>query len=147
MILRLSEIDQEPDFSIHKAAGLIIEDRKLLITRTEGKEIFINPGGKLAEGETVLDALVREHQEELSITIDPDEAEFFETYYAEAAYDPGMWVKLEAFFVPRWEGTIAKANEVAEIMRVDSSAIGEVALASILEEGIIPDLVAKGLID
>jgi 8-oxo-dGTP pyrophosphatase MutT (NUDIX family) len=48
---------------IYKSAGVIIENRKLLITRTQGKSFFIAPGGKRGRDETDEDALIRELQE------------------------------------------------------------------------------------
>ncbi len=39
-------------YDIHKAAGIIIRDKKLLVERSKGKEFFIAPGGTIEEGET-----------------------------------------------------------------------------------------------
>jgi hypothetical protein len=37
---------------IYKAAGIIIHERKLLFTRAQDMEFFIDPGGKIEKGET-----------------------------------------------------------------------------------------------
>jgi 8-oxo-dGTP pyrophosphatase MutT (NUDIX family) len=44
---------------IHKAAGIIIQGRKLLVERSVGKVYFIAPGGSVEPGETVEQAVVR----------------------------------------------------------------------------------------
>jgi 8-oxo-dGTP pyrophosphatase MutT (NUDIX family) len=45
--------------TIYKAAGIMIEDRKLLVARQRGKPMFVAPGGKIEPGETGRMALVR----------------------------------------------------------------------------------------
>lgn len=52
---------------IHKAAGILIKDKKLLVEKSKNKEFFIAPGGKIEAGETPEHALVRELDEEFGI--------------------------------------------------------------------------------
>ena len=56
---------------IHKAAGIIIQDRKLLFARAKDMDFFIDPGGKIEPDETAKQALVRELKEELAIDVNP----------------------------------------------------------------------------
>src|SRR4051812_20782408 len=49
---------------IHKAGGIIIRDKKLLVERSKGKDFFKTPGGSIELGETPKQALVRELLEE-----------------------------------------------------------------------------------
>jgi 8-oxo-dGTP pyrophosphatase MutT (NUDIX family) len=60
---------------IHKASGIIIVDRKVLVERSVGKEYFVHPGGKLEPGETSKQAVVRELKEELQIGVQEDDLE------------------------------------------------------------------------
>ena len=53
--------------NIRKAGGILISDRKFLVERSKGKNIFIAPGGSIEIGETPRQALVRELKEEFKI--------------------------------------------------------------------------------
>jgi len=52
------------NYDIHKAAGIIIKGRRLLVERSKGKDVFVAPGGKLELGETAIRAVIRELKEE-----------------------------------------------------------------------------------
>ena len=135
--------------SIHKAAGLIIENRKLLVSRSHGKDIFINVGGKLEPGETSEQALVRELLEEQGISAQPKDFEFLATYHTIAAGHEAENVQLtmDTFFVHSYTGSTSPQAEIAENMWVDASMLGKVKMASLLEHEIIPELVRRNLID
>lgn len=54
-------------------AGLIVvENNKLLLTFSKNKKAWYLPGGKIDEGETSKEALIREIKEELNIVLDPN---------------------------------------------------------------------------
>ena len=54
-------------------AGLIVVDnQKLLLTFSKNKKAWYLPGGKIDEGETSKQALIREIEEELNVTLNPD---------------------------------------------------------------------------
>lgn len=84
---------------LHKAAGIIIQDRSLLVLRSHGKEIFFAPGGKLEREETPSQALTRELSEEISIEVDENEMSFFTTYSAPAAGMESTTLVMEVFVV------------------------------------------------
>jgi hypothetical protein len=56
---------------IDKLAFVELKDRKVLETKSKGKDIWYIPGGKRDEGESDEQALVREIKEELNVEIDP----------------------------------------------------------------------------
>lgn len=134
---------------IHKAAGLIIENRKLLISRSKGKDIFINLGGKLELGETPEQALIRELKEEQGIIVTQQDISLLGTYHSIAAGHEAeqLQLRLDAFFVHDYEGKPSPQAEIDENMWVDSSALGTVPMASLLEHEIIPELKKRDLID
>ena len=137
----------EKSYDIYKAAGIIIRDRQVLATRSKGSDIYIQPGGKLEEGETEQQAVVRELKEELGIDVDKSDLEKLGDYYAEAAGKKGQWLKLAAFHVVKFSGEPRPMSEVVEIRGFTSQIPADVIMASIFEHDIIPDLKSRNLID
>ena len=82
--------------------------------------MFIQPGGKLEQGETARQALVRELKEELLIDVSEDDLEPFGNFSAEAANHPGQQVHMEAFMVKRWQGEIDYGHNVEELLWLTS---------------------------
>jgi 8-oxo-dGTP pyrophosphatase MutT (NUDIX family) len=69
--------------TIDKIAWIHLDNGKILSTRSRGKNAYYIPGGKREPGETDLDTLIREIDEELSITIIPTTATHMGTYHAQ----------------------------------------------------------------
>ena len=132
---------------IYKAAGIIIQDRKLLFTRAQGMEFFIDPGGKLEAGESDEQALIRELEEELSIKVDVSDLEFFGEYTAEAANHKGKTVHMKAFIVKKWQGEIRPSAEIEEIRWLTSALPDDIKVGSIFGGQVLPRLHAQGLVD
>ena len=63
--------------SIHCSALLIIKDGKLLLAYSKNKQCFYLPGGKIDEGETPLQGLCREIEEELNLLLNEDELSYY----------------------------------------------------------------------
>ncbi|MDP3993136.1 MAG: NUDIX domain-containing protein [bacterium] len=87
---------------IHKSGGIIIRDRKLLVTRSWNETFFIAPGGKLEEGETAKQALVRELKEELGIAVEERDLKEFGTFSGKAASDETKTIQMEVYIVKSW---------------------------------------------
>ncbi len=132
---------------IHKAAGVLLKDRKFLITRTRGKEFFIAPGGRLEAGESVTDALIRELKEELSIDTKAEDFEVLGTFYAPAAGAEDKYLQSDVFIVKHWAGEIIPAAEVEEVKWIDSNMPEGLVLGSIFLHDVLPALKERNLID
>lgn len=132
---------------IYKAAGIIIRDRKLLFTRAKDMDFFIDPGGKIEQGETAKQALVRELKEELSIEVDESDLEFFGEFVAEAANHKGKTVNMQAFIVKRWRGTIIPDSEIEELRWLTSDVTTDIQVGSIFGGEVLPKLHEQGLVD
>lgn len=143
----MSDAVSNGTIDMHKAGGIIINDRKVLVERSRGKEYFVHPGGKLEAGETSRQALVRELKEEFRIEVDEADLEPFGTFTAEAANHPGKWVKIDQFIVKKWRGEIRPDNEVEEMLWVNSELPSDLKLGSIFKTKAIPELKKFGLID
>lgn len=131
---------------IHKAGGVIIDDRHFLVTRAKGKDIFVAPGGKLEPGETATRALVRELKEEVQIYVSEGDLEPIGTFTAKAAGNESKIVQMEVFLVKNYNGQPIPTSEVEEVAWVNSQT-SSVAIGSIFEHDVMPLLVQRGLID
>ncbi|RJG50044.1 8-oxo-dGTP diphosphatase MutT [Motilimonas pumila] len=109
---------------VHVAAGIIINpEHKILLSRRlshqhqGGKWEF--PGGKVEQGETVSEALTRELEEEVNLTI--FDCSLFETI----SFDyPDKQVLLEFMLVTDFSGN-ANGNEGQEIRWVEVQALNQ----------------------
>ena len=134
-------------YDIHKSAGIIIQDRKILVTRTKGKDFFVAPGGKLEAGEAPEQALVRELAEELGISLDLADLGFFETFYAQAKGQEENMLRMDCYFITRREGKIVPESEIEEIVWVNTSDVADYAIGSVFAKEVIPKLKNQNLID
>ncbi len=137
----------EQPYDIYKASGILVVDRMVLASRTRGKNIFIQPGGRLEPEESEIDAVIRELEEEFGIGVREEDLEKLGDYYADAAGQANKRVKVAAYLVRRYTGTPEPHSEVAEIRAFNSQIPEGVEVASILAHDIIPELVARDLID
>jgi mutator protein MutT len=135
------------NIDIHKTAGILIKDKKLLVEKSTNKEFYIAPGGSIEPGETPKQALVRELKEEF--TIDTKEEDFteFGVFTAEAAGQPGRIVEMTVFIVNKWEGIPTPDNEVEHILWISTDIPPTIKVGSIFEHEVIPRLKKQGLID
>lgn len=132
---------------IHKAAGVLIRDRRLLVERSRGKEFFIAPGGSIEPGETPEQALVRELMEEFRITVHEDSLSVFGTFTAAAAGQEDKVVEMKVFTVSEWDGEPTADSEVEEVRWITSEPEDGIKVGSIFEHEVIPRLKAANLID
>lgn len=132
---------------IYKSAGIIIKDRKLLVEKDSDKEFFISPGGKLEEGETAAQALVRELEEEFKIEVQEKDLEHFGHFDAPASGQEERTVHMEVFIVKKFKGKIQKGHKVEKLLWLNSYIPNGVKVGSIFEHKVIPKLKEIDLID
>jgi 8-oxo-dGTP pyrophosphatase MutT (NUDIX family) len=82
---------------IIKAGLCLMRGGKVLLARSEGDPHFQIPGGKIEPGETDLQALVRESQEELALSLDPEQATYLGTFSAPAAGRTNVLVEVRLY--------------------------------------------------
>ncbi|MEO8395171.1 MAG: NUDIX domain-containing protein [Chloroflexota bacterium] len=101
---------------IDKLAWIHIVDRKILSTRSRGKDTYYIPGGKRETGETDHEALMREIGEELSVRLVPDSVQYAGTFEAQAhGKSEGMIVRMTCY-TAAYEGDLAPASEIEEMV-------------------------------
>jgi 8-oxo-dGTP diphosphatase len=135
------------EYQIHKAAGIIIQDRKLLVERSRGREFFIAPGGQVESDETPKQALVRELKEEFNIDVREKDLEPFGTFYADAAERKNVRLREDVYFVKFWQGKITASNEVEETAWLTSKIPKGMKVGSTFHDEVIPRLKQQELID
>lgn len=131
---------------IYKAGAVIIKERKLLVSRSAGKDVFVAPGGKLEGEEDEIDALSRELKEEQNIIISRESVTQLGSFEAVAAgYAQQRKVHMGVWVVGSFDGELTPSSEIEENAWVDSKT--DLPLGSIFEHDVIPELVKRGLID
>ncbi|MFD9892624.1 NUDIX domain-containing protein [Amycolatopsis sp. NPDC059027] len=101
---------------IDKIAWLRLDDGKILSTRSRGKDVYYFPGGKRETGESDLDTLVREIDEELAVTIDRATARHVGTFEAQAhGHDTGITVRMTCY-TAEYDGVLVPSSEIEEIV-------------------------------
>jgi 8-oxo-dGTP diphosphatase len=112
---------------IDKLAWVLIQDKRLLLARSKGKVLFYLPGGKRETGETDIEALSREIQEELSVHLNESTMEFMGEYLAQAdEKSVGTNVKISCY-TANYIGTISPDSEIDEIKWLKYSDIDQVS--------------------
>lgn len=102
------------------AAVIVDDDGRLLLVRKRGTSTFMQPGGKLEPGETPAQALARELEEEVGVTVDSNGFEYLGRFATDAANEVGHALDAEMFFV-RVSGPVAAAAEIDEVAWVHPS--------------------------
>jgi 8-oxo-dGTP pyrophosphatase MutT (NUDIX family) len=111
-------LDANPEFCLMQlpcAGLLIIRDRKLLLAFSKNKACFYLPGGKIDQGESSKTALCREIREELGISLEEDDVEFY-THISAPAFGEqnGVIMEQDCFFIHRPVTPVAAA-EIGDI--------------------------------
>jgi len=124
--------------------ALCIRNKRLLVVKNNGKDFFNGLGGKIEPGETELEALQREAQEEVSCKV--KNPVHFQTFEGKAN-DPGKTIR-KSCYLCELEGEIHKDDsEIEEVAWIDRDfKKNGVKLTDMLELYVIPELVKQGLL-
>ena len=126
---------------IYKIGAVIIKDRKILVCRK--KNLWISPGGKIEKGETFLDCLKRELNEEIGVEVGG--YEFLGEYEGNALLEEGMKVRID-YYIVDITGEPRASAEIEEIMYINSG-FDKKNLGPGLYKFVIPELIKRGLVE
>jgi mutator protein MutT len=119
------------------AAVVLNPDGHLLLVRKRDTAMFMQPGGKLEEGETGEEALLRELREELGFELTSADLEYVGRFEADAANEPGHRVDCDVHFtVIEAPGVIAA--EIDELMWIDPRTMDDHAVAPLTTQVMRP---------
>ena len=113
---------------------------RVLMVRKHGAEVLQQPGGKRdADDCDDLHTLARELREELGCAMRRDGARWLGRFSAQAANEPGYVVEADVYEVSA-EGPFAPRAEIEEMCWVDPAAPGDLPIAQLSREQILPML-------
>lgn len=128
----------QPGKTIRIAAAVIVDPAgRLLLVRKRGTLSFMQPGGKIEPGEAPREAVIRELQEELGLSIDPAALRYLGGFSSKAANEPGATVEAELFEAAS-TGTPQPAAEIEEMIWFDPARDGTTALAPLTQDFVLP---------
>ncbi|RIJ10495.1 NUDIX domain-containing protein [Pseudomonas sp. 91RF] len=119
------------------AALLLNPEGQTLLVRKRGTVAFMQPGGKIEAHELPVHALARELEEELGLVIEPAQASFLGQFSAPAANEPGFVVQAEIFQLTI-DAEVFPAAEIEEVIWIDPATDGDVVLAPLTRDLILP---------
>ena len=130
-----------------RVGALIIENKKLLLVNSADRSYYYTPGGKIESGESDLEALKRELQEELSIDLVNAKPYLnYESQYSGNS-DNEQINKVYCFLVD-YRGAISPQNEVEKIFwySKDDFQKGYPEISQGMKNHLVPKLIEDKLL-
>ena len=113
---------------IDKLAWIFIRDKKILMTRSRGKDVYYVGGGKREAGESDEQAILREVREEFRVDLIPHTIRYLATFEAQAHGKlEGVAVRMTCY-TGEYVGTLAPGAEIEELRWCTYSDREKVAL-------------------
>lgn len=129
---------------IDKLAFIEFKGRKILETKSFGKDTWYIPGGKREQGESDQEALIREVKEELLVDLIPETVKLYGVFEAQAHGKPAGTIVRMTCYTANYSGALSPSAEVEKIDWFDYS---KRAIVSPVDQLIFDDLKTKNLID
>jgi 8-oxo-dGTP pyrophosphatase MutT (NUDIX family) len=124
--------------TIRIAAALIDDGQgRVFLVRKRGTRVFMQAGGKIDPGETPIQALLRELEEELGFSPGADQPRYLGDFTAKAANEPGRLLKASLFHI-RAARDFDIAAELEEAMWVPLDTAAGLDLAPFTRDQVLP---------
>ena len=128
---------------IDKLALIDLKNKKILMALNKGLDTWYIPGGKREGEETDEQALIREVEEELAVSLDPKTIKFFGIWRAKAHNKPeGTMIKLTCYTASYSE--MPKAT--SEVEKIEYFSYSQKHLTGYVDHLVFDYLKGEGLI-
>ncbi|MGV0754338.1 NUDIX hydrolase [Empedobacter brevis] len=129
---------------IDKLAWIELKNNTILSTKSYSKDKYYIPGGKRETGETDEQALLREINEELSVTLDSQTLRYLGTFEAQAhGHAEGIIVRMTCY-TAAYTGELEVSAEIEEMKWLNHSDKDKI---SEVDQLIFDHLKENGLLD
>jgi len=138
--------DGQFPIKIDKIALLHLHNKKILMARSRGKDVFYLPGGKREPNEDNLQALTRELKEELNINITPNTTQLYGVYFSPAHRDGSKntdtWMRM-TLYRSNFTGTPTASSEIEEVKylgyidRDKTTTCGKIIFDELYQKGLL----------
>ncbi len=126
---------------IDVVAGVIIQDGKLLVVKTKGRDVFFLPGGTRKPDESDLETLERELAEETSLIV--KDSIFYRAFVTRTNDNKKEMNAI--VYIAYADGIPTPNSEVEKIAWIDRTNFSEFNVSNVLK-AVIPDLLKDKLI-
>lgn len=124
---------------IHVSAAVIVDAAgRALVVRKHGTGRFMQPGGKPEAGETPMQTVIRELEEELGLVLTEDALRPLGTFSSAAANEPGHRVVASAFAAHAEPDQVDVRAELAELRWLTPNDVAQTPLAPLSLEHLLP---------
>ena len=103
------EAKPSAEFSKQLSYGVILRDQTVAVLKLDGERNFSLPGGNIEQMESPEQALIREFNEELSLTVKPENLQLYKTYCETIGLTTAKRVHM--YFVDEWDGVIVVGDK------------------------------------
>lgn len=132
-----------------KVVGTIfIKDNKLLLDKPRRRPTLQMIGGRVEDGEEVIEAAIREAHEELGpkVIIDDTKFKFIMDFVETATSDPNLKINFHLFeYLGNLEGELTTSDEIESFTWYDTS-MKDAVLSHVLNHKVIPYCLENKLI-
>ncbi|MBI4895273.1 MAG: NUDIX domain-containing protein [Candidatus Aenigmarchaeota archaeon] len=131
--------------TIHKIAAMVIKDNKFIMVRKFGKDTWTSLGGRLEEGESEEQCLLREIKEE--VNCDAKIIRKLGNFEDKAAFDNAN-IKLSVYITELIGEAEIIDNELEEFAFIGKDWEKEgIKLTKVMKEHVIPYMIKENLLD